>query len=238
LSVIPSWGTLVGWVAEGQPLVQNAAAGLRPEQLGGPSRLDGWSRGHVLAHLSRNADALTNLLTWARTGEEARMYATRAEREEGIRAGADRALPEQLADLAASGARFLAAAEAVPRERRSFPVISGQGRQIPACEVPWLRVRELWLHLVDLDTGCGIDVVPDPVAWTLTRDVAAWMTPRIRACADLRVEGYGTVRLGPGDQAGTIIGGSAQRMAAWLTGRDGPAGLTATGGFPELPGWL
>ncbi|MEV0474381.1 maleylpyruvate isomerase N-terminal domain-containing protein, partial [Streptomyces prunicolor] len=25
-----------------------------------PSRLPGWSRGHVLAHLARNADALVN----------------------------------------------------------------------------------------------------------------------------------------------------------------------------------
>jgi maleylpyruvate isomerase len=238
LSILPPWGTVVSWVAEGQPLLENAAAGLSPQQVRGPSRLPGWSRGHVLTHLSRNADALTNLLTWARTGVEARMYATPAEREEGIQAGADRALPEQLADLAASGSRFLEAAAAVPPERRSFPVVSGQGRQIPAQEVPWLRVRELWLHLVDLDAGYGIDMLPGPIAWTLTRDVAAWMAPRIPAAADLRVDGYGTVRLGPGDMVGTTIEGSAQRMAAWLTGRDGPAGLTGTGGFPDVPRWL
>jgi maleylpyruvate isomerase len=238
LSAPPPWGTVVSWVAEGQPLVEKAAAGLRPEQVRGPSRLPGWSRGHVLAHLSRNADALTNLLTWARTGVEARMYATPAEREEGIQAGADRTLAEQLADLAMSGSRFLAAVAAVPPERRSYPVVSGQGRQIPAHEVPWLRVRELWLHLVDLDAGYGADVLPGPVAWTLTRDVAAWMAPRVTATADLRVDGYGTVRLGAGDPVGTIIEGSAQRMAAWLTGRDGPAGLTGTAGFPDLPGWL
>jgi maleylpyruvate isomerase len=238
LSVLPPWGIAVSWVTEGQPLLENAAAGLRPEQVRGPSRLSGWSRGHVLAHLSRNADALTNLLTWARTGVEARMYATPAEREEGIRAGADRTLAEQLADLAASGSRFLAAMAAVPPERRSFPVVSGQGRQIPAHEVPWLRVRELWLHLVDLDAGYGIDVLPGPIAWTLTRDVAAWMGPRIPAAADLLVDGHGPVRLGPGDMVETTIEGSAQRMAAWLTGRDGPAGLTGTGGFPDLPRWL
>jgi maleylpyruvate isomerase len=53
-------------------------------------------------------------------------------------------------------------------------VVSGQGRQIPAQEVSWLRVRELWPHLVDLGAGCGTDMVPDPIAWALTRDVAAW----------------------------------------------------------------
>jgi maleylpyruvate isomerase len=239
LSVLPGWGILVNWVTEGQSLLENAAAGLSPEQVGGPSRLPGWSRGHVLTHLSRNADALTNLLTWARTGVESPMYATPAEREAGIAAGAGRALPEQLADLAASGSRFLAAAEAVPPERRSFPLTSGQGRRIPAHEVPWLRVRELWLHLIDLDAGYSIEAVPDPVAWTLTRDMAAWMAARIPDPVDLRVDGYSAVRLGPGDDtAGTIIEGSAQRMAGWLTGRDGPAGLTGTGGFPDLPRWL
>jgi maleylpyruvate isomerase len=96
VSVLPALRTRVSWVAEGQLLLENAATGLSPQQVGGPSRLPGWSRGHVLTHLSRNADALTNLLTSARTGVESPMYATPAEREEGIAAGADRALPEQL----------------------------------------------------------------------------------------------------------------------------------------------
>jgi DNA-binding CsgD family transcriptional regulator len=30
-----------------------------------PSLLPGWTRGHVLTHVARNADALTNLLSWA-----------------------------------------------------------------------------------------------------------------------------------------------------------------------------
>ena len=34
----------------------------------GPSLLPGWTRGHVLTHLARNADGGTRLLGWARTG--------------------------------------------------------------------------------------------------------------------------------------------------------------------------
>jgi maleylpyruvate isomerase len=238
LTGLPPWDTLLGWVAEGQQRAEDAAAGLDPAQVHRPSRLPGWSRGHVLAHLARNADALVNLLTWARTGTESRMYSSPAAREDGIRAGAHRELPEQLADLAASGARFLAAARAVPEERRPFPVISGQGRQITAHEVPWLRAREVWLHLVDLDAGYGIDILPDAVAWALARDVAAWMTSRIPATADLSVAGHGTVRLGPGGTADCVIRGSAQRIAGWLTGRAGPEGLAGTGVIPDLPRWL
>lgn len=238
MSDLPPWDTLLEWVTAGQRRTEDAAAGLGPERLAGPSRLDNWSRGHVLSHLARNADALTNLLTWARTGDEARMYSSPADREDGIQAGADRALPEQRADLAASGARFLRAAQDLPRARRSFMVLSGQGRQIPAHEVPWLRVREVWLHLIDLGAGFDIDDLPGAIAWALTTDVAGWMTSRTPATVDLRADGLGTVRLGSGAAADSVIEGSAPRIAGWLTGRAGPAGLTATAGIPDLPPWL
>jgi maleylpyruvate isomerase len=238
MSELPPWDTLVGWAADGQHEVERAAASLDPAQLRGPSRLEKWSRGHVLSHLARNADALVNLLTWARTGAESRMYSSPTDREDGIAAGADRELPEQLADLTAADARFLQAAAAVPKSRRTFPVISGQGRQIAADEVPWLRVREAWLHLVDLDAGFDIDILPDAMGWSLTADVAGWMTSRVEATVDLQVDGYGTIRLGPGVAAGSVITGSPQRMAGWLTGRTGTSGLSAAGGFPDLPRWL
>jgi maleylpyruvate isomerase len=238
LTSLPPWDTLLGWVTQGQQRTEDAAAGLDDARLREPSRLAGWSRGHVLSHLARNADALVNLLDWARTGVESRMYASPGDREEGINAGAGRDLAGQLEDLAAAGSRFLRAAQAVPEARHSFTVLSAQGRQIPAHEVPWLRVREVWLHLVDLDAGYDVDAVPDPIAWALAKDVAAWMTPRTAATVDLHVDGSGTIRLGPGPSAGGSISGSAQQIAGWLTGRADPDGLTAAGPVPDLPRWL
>jgi maleylpyruvate isomerase len=238
LTDLPPWDTLIGWATDGQREVERAAASLDLAGLHEPSRLDNWSRGHVLSHLARNADALVNLLTWARTGVESRMYTSADDRARGIDSGARRELPEQLSDLVAAGSRFLQAARAVPSARRAFPVLSAQGREIAATEVPWMRVREVWLHLVDLDAGYDIDAVPEAIAWTLTQDVAAWMTPRIQDTVDLRADSRGPVRLGSGAPAGSVIGGSVQRIAGWLTGRTGTAGLTATGGFPDLPGWL
>lgn len=238
MSKLPPWDTLLGWVADGQQRVERAAASLDPVRLREPSRLEGWSRGHVLSHLARNADALTNLLTWARSGIESPMYSSPREREDGINAGAHRELAEQLADLAAAASRFQRAAEAVPEVRRSCLVRSAQGREIAARVVPWLRVREVWLHLVDLDAGYDIDVVPDDIAWSLTKDVAAWMTSRSVATIDLLVDARRAIRLGQ-DAAGTsVIRGNAQQVAGWLTGRAGTAGLAATAGFPDLPRWL
>jgi maleylpyruvate isomerase len=168
------------------------------------------------------------------------MYASPAERTDGIEAGAGRALPEQLADLTAAGQRFATAAAAVPPERRTFTVLSGQGREIPASEVPWLRVREVWLHLVDLDAGDGIDAIPADVAWALAADVAGWMSARTEATADLRTEGHDAIRLGPADgPAGAVVAGSPQRIAGWLTGRSPGDGLIVTdGALPDLPRWL
>jgi maleylpyruvate isomerase len=237
---LPSWDTLAGWAAEGQDRVEGTAARLDPAQVAEPSRLPGWSRGHVLSHLARNADALVNLLTWARTGTESRMYASPTDRADGIEAGAYRALPEQLADLAAAGKRFAAAVAAVPPDRREFPVLSAQGRQIPAREVPWLRVREVWLHLVDMDAAVTIDDIPADIAWALAADVAGWMSSRTEATAELRADAQqNPIRLGPpGETAGAaVIAGSPQRIAGWLTGRlQRPAGLT--GALPDLPRWL
>ena len=46
------------------------ADALTGDQVREPSLLPGWTRGHVLTHVARNADGLRNLLIWARTGTE------------------------------------------------------------------------------------------------------------------------------------------------------------------------
>ncbi|MYS74518.1 maleylpyruvate isomerase family mycothiol-dependent enzyme, partial [Streptomyces sp. SID5926] len=64
------------------------------------SRLPGWSRGHVLAHLARNADALVNVL------EGRPMYVSGEARDADIERDAPRRLDAQLADVRESAARF------------------------------------------------------------------------------------------------------------------------------------
>ena len=46
-----------------------------------PSALPGWSRAHVVAHLSRNADAFTRVLRQATAGQPASMYDSAASRD-------------------------------------------------------------------------------------------------------------------------------------------------------------
>src|SRR5215213_2212164 len=92
-------------------------AELSDAHLRAPSLLPGWTRGHVVTHLCRNADAVTNLVEWAATGDERPMYASQAARDAAIEAGAGRPVAEQLADAEESAERFLAAARDLPAER-------------------------------------------------------------------------------------------------------------------------
>src|SRR3954471_6247500 len=97
-----------------------AAADLDPAVVSAPSALPGWTTGHVLTHVARNADAYTNLLTWARTGVETPAYASPSARVEGIDAGAGRPLAEQIADLRAAHERFADAGAAMPAEAWTY----------------------------------------------------------------------------------------------------------------------
>ena len=66
------------------------AGALDDAQAAAPSRLPGWTRGHILTHLARNADGFRNLLIWARTGTETPMYPSEESRDRDIEAGARR----------------------------------------------------------------------------------------------------------------------------------------------------
>lgn len=233
----PPVETLLDWAASGQRAVEDTVTALEPAAVQEPSALPGWTRGHVITHLARNADALVNLLNWAGTGTPTPMYATPEQRNADIEAGAGRPLAEQLTDLQEAGRRFTDAAATLPPEAWSARVKSAQGRDIPAAEVPWMRVREVWLHLVDLAVGVDIDVLPDGVAATLVHDVAGWMTPKLDRGIALRPDGHPEELLGAGDPVATVAG-PPSLIAGWLVGRSALDRLRVDGDAPTLPRWL
>ena len=59
-----------------------ALTDLTDESVRRPSGLPGWSRAHVVAHLSRNADAFTQVLSQAAAGEPAHMYSSQQDRDQ------------------------------------------------------------------------------------------------------------------------------------------------------------
>ncbi|MFJ9364102.1 maleylpyruvate isomerase family mycothiol-dependent enzyme [Nocardia sp. NPDC101769] len=224
---------LLDTVAAATERLLPAIAALGDADLVEPSLLPGWTRGHVLAHLSRNADSLVNLLLWARTGIETPQYASQFLREADIEAGANRPLRDQLEDFTASAERWLDLARVMPADRWPTLVRNRQGGEIPATRIPWMRLLEVEIHHVDLAVGyTPADWSEDFTTRLLTQSISE-VKP---------VDGTGfTVTATDTGYTGTVgtptttVTGPATALAAWLIGRS--PGTDLTGNLPDLAAW-
>jgi maleylpyruvate isomerase len=121
-----------------------------------PSMLPGWTRGHVLAHVARNADGMRNVLAGVRTGQDRPAYASAEAREAGIEQGAGRRATEQAADLASSAMALRTVARQLPDIGWQVPVRMLDGMDFfPAAELLTRRLTEVELHHCDLGAGYG-----------------------------------------------------------------------------------
>jgi maleylpyruvate isomerase len=203
----------------------------------GPSLLPGWTRGHVLTHLARNADACVNLLTGARTGADRPMYPSPEQRNADIEAGARRPVAEQISDLTAAAERFDAAAAQMPAGAWAAIIRWRGGHTRPAAYVPWARLSEVELHHADLDAGYRPADWPDAFVHRLLHDLAAdlaeAMAPVRLHATDLDHE------LTIGTDPAVTVSGSGHGIAAWLSGRADGADLAVTpdGPLPTVPIW-
>jgi maleylpyruvate isomerase len=234
---------MLEWAAKGTAAFEAAVHRLTDPGFTKSSYLPDWSRAHVVAHVARNADALVNLLTWARTGVETPMYASGGRRAREIEEGARRPAEELRAELLAADSRLADELAALPDECRTATVRTARGREVPASQVPWMRAREVWVHAVDLDADTSFDDVPHDMCAALVDDVAASFRGR-PDCPSVRLrseDGAHTWLLG--DSAGVepvVVSGDLPSLAAYATGRPVPGPLYPTGGgsLPALPAWL
>lgn len=218
--------------------VDGAVASIDDAAMNEPCALPGWSRAHLVTHLARNADALVNLLHWARTGIEQAAYASDEDRDADIEEGAQR-LPQLIREdyLAATG-RFRAAAKAMPERAWRGTATNRQGAELYGHHIPWMRATELLVHLVDLDVGFGFadlgDLSPEALASVLDYVVHTYTI----------IDDAPAVRIRAGDRDYTVgdrqpeydVAGSPVAVVAWLTGRTGGSELSGT--VPPLPDWL
>jgi maleylpyruvate isomerase len=213
----------------------HAAADLDPAAVFRPSLLPGWTVGHVLTHVARNADAYTNLLTWARTGVETPAYASKEARDAGIEAGAGRPLREQLEDIRTAHERFADAGAAMPAEAWTFQL---EFIGMRAAGVPWARLREVEVHHVDLGIGYAPADWSDAFAQRLLRELVTGAGPDAPA---MILRPFGTdhpLTIGTADDP-PVVGGPTKSLAAWLTGRADGGDLTVSpdGELPTPARW-
>jgi maleylpyruvate isomerase len=225
---------------------------LTDDQVSDRSLLPGWSRGHVLTHIARNADGLRNLLAWARTGIETRQYPSRQAREADIAAGAGRTAAELAADLEESAARFASDAASMPESAWATEVQDMLGAAHPAWFVLFRRLTEIEVHHVDAGLGYRPADWPQPFVTDLLERVLGDFAVRadVASCVLKGTDTGRSLRTGPepeADEAVMIVSGPERDLLAWLIGRAAGTGLSVTGAGhpdaddddrpPRLPAW-
>jgi maleylpyruvate isomerase len=221
------------WMRAGTEHLLRTADKLDDDAFTAPSRLAGWNVAHVLGHVARNAEALTRLATWARTGIATPMYTGPDQRAAEIEASAHKQPATLRAELASTSDALDEALDALRPGQWEAPVRSALGRAIPAKEIPWMRIREVWLHAVDLGAGATVTDLPAGVVDLLLDDVSVALS-RKDDCPALTIapaDRTTTWRLGP-EPAEHTIAAPAAELAAWLTGR------LRRADWPSLPTWL
>ncbi|MFF1829096.1 maleylpyruvate isomerase family mycothiol-dependent enzyme [Paenarthrobacter sp. NPDC058040] len=217
---------------------------LSDAELDGGTRLPGWSRRHVVAHVGYNARALARLVEWAATGVETPMYSSPEARNQEIDFGATLS-PIALRNLIDHSAVHLSVEwRDLPDASWANEVCTAQGRTVPASETAWLRTREVWIHAVDLDNGATFHDIPVPVLERLLKDItSAWKTRGTDAGLLIKVTDANTTFGDTSATDPTIITGPLPAVVEWAAGR-GSTGVTATGkgaapeGVPAAPQWI
>jgi len=207
----------------------SAAAKLDNASVTEPSRLPGWTRGHVLAHLARNADALVNVL------EGRPMYVSGDARDTEIERDAPRPLDVQFADVRESAARFQETGSAPGDWSRTVELRNGVTDS--ASRVLFRRWVEVELHHVDLGIGYELEDLSEE----FTQREINFLSERFRGHPGvpallLKEDDGRMVSTGRREGAAITVSGRQADLLGWLSGRRDGSALTTDGGpLPALP---
>lgn len=226
----------IALVAGATERLLTTAAGLGDDAVAGPSALPGWSVGHVLGHLARNADSHTRRAEGAARGELVPQYSGGpAGRAAEIEAAARRPAAEAVADLQEACERLARAWAAMPAEAWARSIDS-MGTEMPASEAPVSRLVEVEVHHADL----GLDYRPRHWPPVAVAPMLAYVTGRlVRRAAGVTGpeaswhlhatdgEGEWLVRRTPNgttvderhERADCAVRGPQSALLAWLLGR-------------------
>jgi maleylpyruvate isomerase len=193
----PEIEACVAGVRRAHEVLIESIASLTDERARSHSLLPGWSVGHVLTHIARNADSHVRMLRGAIAGQPTEQYEGGHEaRGRGIEAGAGRRATELIGDVIASAKALDDTYDEMTAEAWNGHGLNAAGETWPCAALPFHRWREVELHHVDLGLGYK------PANWP-----AEYVDRELVISLRLLPE-----RLSPGDQ---------QAMLAWLVGRSG-----------------
>jgi maleylpyruvate isomerase len=164
-----------------------------------PSLLPGWTIGHVLTHVARNADSLVWRLEGAARGELRDQYPGGVEQRAGdIEAGAGRAAAELVRDVERTSSAVKTTMADLPLEAWDAPSRTSRGVVETSRDVVLSRWREVVVHHGDI----GLGPVPFPPAL-----VEVWLPRELPRLAE---------RSDPAELLAWVIGrGEPPVLAPW-----------------------
>lgn len=224
------------WMREGTTTFLTALAGRSDDDLAGPTALEGWTGKHLLAHVAANADALGNLVRWARTGEESPMYSSPAQRNQDIEDGTRRSAAELRGWAEESAGTLEEALGELTDEQWARHVRTAQGRDVDATQIPWMRAREVMVHAVDLGPVTFTEL-PEDFLTALADDIVGKRATKDGPALALSTTDSTHRWMLPGDGDRTEVSGTLASVTAYLAGRPAPE-LDDDPNVPELPAWL
>jgi len=225
----------IGRMQRESGMVMATVGSLAEDEIGRPSKCEGWTRAHVIAHLARGADAMTNLATWAVTGREIPAYESREKRNADIDAGAKQSAAELVADLEQANARLLEAFQALKDGVLVETLPTLFSGDINALSLPARRTTELIIHHDDLDTTwewheADTDSILDAIEVCVRRLQLNPDSPGLKIVAGEGNEwtvGDGSYR----------IEGYYDELLPFLAREQVEEGLQYEGELPKLPPW-
>ncbi|MBD1542777.1 maleylpyruvate isomerase family mycothiol-dependent enzyme [Arthrobacter sp. IA7] len=242
--------TLLAELHKAADAVSSLAAKLTEADVPAPSVLPGWTRGHVLAHITGISNAMARQLEYAARGETVELYDGGYDgRTKAIEMSAGHALVQHRADLDSALERALRAFDSLDADTDAgnadaagaagwrAPISYRGGVVLDGGLALW---RELVIHASDLNTGRGPETWSRPFCEHLFTFLAARVPEEQKLV--LQPLGLPPVTIGTGRRS-TVISGMLTDVAAWLAGREPSLGsLRASAAadgvdLPELLPW-
>lgn len=197
-----------------------------------PSLLEGWTVGHLLTHLARNADSHSGMVRAAQRGEAAPQYAGGPEeRARGIEVGQGRPAAAIAEDVRASS-RHLEATWA-SNDAETWATGCGLRRQGPTTlgDLVFYRWQEVEVHLADL----GLVDRGGPTWDGLSDGYVDLEWDNTVSALPLRVPASITLLLVPGDRPSRAVGSGPDRRVVRAATRELLRWLAGRGGEPDWP---
>ena len=206
--------------------------GLTDAEARRPSLLEGWTVGHILTHLARNADSHTGMVRGAQRGETTPQYpGGREERDRGIQEGYGRPAAALAEDVRTSHQRLEEAWAATSDE--TWATGCGLRRQGPwsLADLVFARWQEVEIHTVDL----GLADRGGPTWDDLSSGYVDLEWNNTTAALGPRVPEGITLVLVPGDRPSRAVGSGPEQRIVRAPGRRLLQYLVGRGGEPDWP---